>query len=116
MNHISKKPKSLGKRKSWEQRAKSKVVITTQSTEGCTYQPLHTIPSAKATSGFKSNLAPYEPRFVDAPKASSEQLTKSSPTHIYPKSKFVVEHEPKSVGFNEVAYQAMISRYSKFNK
>jgi hypothetical protein len=116
LNHITKKPKSLGKRKSWEQRAKSKVAITTPSTKGCSYQPLHTIPSAKATSGFKSNLVPYEPKFVDAPKASPEQLTKEPSTHIYPKSKFVVEHEPQSVGFDEVAYQAMVSRYARFNK
>ena len=107
---------TLGKRKSWEQRAKSKVAITTPSTEGCSYQPLHTIPSAKATSGFKSNLVPYEPQFVDAPKASPEQLAKEPSTHISPKSKFVVECEPHLSGFDEVAYQAMVSRYARFNK
>ena len=56
LNHISKKPKSLGKRKRWEQRATSKVAITVPTTDGCSYQPIHVTTSSKATSGFKSNL------------------------------------------------------------
>ena len=116
LNHISKKPKSLGKRKSWELRAKNKVAISTPSTEGCSYQPIHVTTSSKATSGFKSNLSPYEPKFLDAPKASPEQLTKEPKTHITPKSTFVVECQPHLAGFDEVAYQEMVSRYSRFNK
>lgn len=112
LNHITKKPKSLGKRKSWEQRAKAKVAITKPQTEGCTYQPLDTIPCSKVTSGFKSNLHCdiAEPRIRKATMDKSELITH----HNIPK-KDKIEFEPHLTSFDEQAYQAMISRYSKFN-
>ena len=110
MNHITKKPKSLGKKKSWEQRAKSKVTITQPQVQGCTFKPLLVAPCSKVTSGFKSNLSKLD---IPDVKPFTPKHQHIKPVEVT--SANIQEYESLVDGFDEERYQQLISKFDKFN-
>ena len=85
------------------------MTITKPQTEGAKYKPLNVTTSAVVTSGFKSNLHCDIPelRIRKATMDKSELITH----HNTPKGD-KIEYEPHLTGFDERAYQAMISRWA----